>query len=118
MSEIGKTFEQTLEWVPLEEKLRKERVEGISGFYLFTTSIVIIGFMCFIVYLLNTESTEFKSLKMMQDPENFYEDDFSEGYDNVSEIEYVSEESSLPLPPIEESSFPLIETTKLDIVEE
>lgn len=93
-------FDKTLSWVTEEEKLRKERGQGISTFYLFIMSFMVIAFIVFMIYLINTNGKELEALEMMQDPDNFYDDEYSDASDYVEELPTTVEESSLPLPPL------------------
>lgn len=80
-------FEKTKAWVNKEEELRKTRVEGISSFNLIIASIMIIGLVVFILYLSGSFGDE-SALEMIQNSENFYDDEYSE---NGSYVEEVSE---------------------------
>jgi len=70
-------FENTVIWAQQEENLRKTRGQGISSFYLFISSIMIITLMVFILYLINKNGDEMSALEMMKDPDNEYDDEFS-----------------------------------------
>jgi len=70
-------FEQTVIWAQQEENLRKTRGQGISSFYLFISSVMIISLLVFIIYLINKNGDDVSALEMMKDPENEYDDDFS-----------------------------------------
>lgn len=70
-------FEQTVIWAQHEENLRKTRGQGISSFYLFISSVMIISLLVFIIYLINKNGDDVSALEMMKDPENEYDDDFS-----------------------------------------
>lgn len=103
MTDLDQKFEETLKWIAEEERLRKERGQGISSSYLIIMSIMIICLMVFIVYLMNNHGTEFEALEMMQDSDNFYGDEeYSENY--VSEYEASGEivdDIGGELPPLE-----------------
>ena len=100
MTDFDKKFNETLKWVPEEERLRNERGQGFSSSQLIITSIMFIGLLIFITYFMSVTEEEFESLKMIQDPDNYYEDDnYSEGY------EYASDElptTQTELPPLED----------------
>ncbi len=78
MSEVkDEEFEKTLAWAKTEEQLRANRGQGIGSFYLIIMSILILGLIVFIVYLVNRTAGEFSALNMMKDPSNVFDDEFS-----------------------------------------
>ena len=69
-------FDSTVTWALEEEKIRVNRGQGISSFYLIILSFVLLLICFFIFYFSKEPESLMEALKMMQDPKNIYDDNF------------------------------------------
>ena len=85
-------FEKTLDWADKEEQIRLTRGNSISSFKLIAGCLIIFFIVFLILYYTKHEKKAvYNALNMMNDPNNFYDDEFKENENNENENEDVNE---------------------------
>ena len=92
MFEEAEDFEPTFNWALEEEKIRPNRGDQISSFYLIFGSFLILSICVLILYYFRKGEKTLTPLQMLQDSTNFLEEDFTEVGENEVEENDVEEE--------------------------
>jgi hypothetical protein len=93
MSDEGLTnqdFGKLIEWAEQEEKARAKRGNGYQTFYLVVAACIIL--VIIFLFIIFWRDEEIAALNLMKDPDNIYEDeytdteggDYEEGYEEAS----------------------------------